>query len=600
MIAEQKHLVADPSAAEVFELAFNFRYEETLLGFLLARNAGRDLHEFENLYSLHGVVRGAYLRIMTGAPTTSSVGSAIFEAAETAYAMLESLCKRTGFVAEYFKASVMLAGMQMRAGQAAQASSTVDEAFRNGADRIPSVRMALLLLRIRLLTSSGQKSAAFDLAETLVARPFEIIEAPQVAELNMLYGSLCKETSRLDAFEPVVWRGLRVAKGNPRLRSQVLNNLLDIYGSREAVDAKAAPGSVEATILRLVWAERSATKVTAADFAARIDAYLEDHNYFGPRAQHGVYFNGALPLVGTTHRILVTRGVGGLGDLLLMTPGIRALRGLNPESEIVFAVPGNLVKVLNSNPHCSVVDIGSPDLDVRDFDAWYNLSDCPASRHESNTVPNVTKSRIELFAEGMGVESEELTRFGRRPVYVVGDEERAWAREFLKKKGSRPFVAVQLQAADQYRDYPHLETVVKALAERSDVLVFNDRPFPGFEYDHVTRVHGLKLRRAFAVVSLCDVVVAPDSSFIHLAGALDLPCVALFGPIDGRMRTQDYPRCITLDAKDLHACMPCWRDEFTKCRVTDGRRSQCMADIDPRKVIETTINLKEIEPCRLL
>jgi hypothetical protein len=39
------------------------------------------------------------------------------------------------------------------------------------------------------------------------------------------------------------------------------------------------------------------------------------------------------------------------------------------------------------------------------------------------------------------------------------------------------------------------------------------------DYDRVTRVHGLELRQAFAVVSQCDVVLAPDSSFIH-----QMPC----------------------------------------------------------------------------
>jgi len=601
MIAGERQVWA-ASSDEVFELAYNYRYEEALLGFVLALNSGRGVEEYRNAYSLHGVIRGAYLRIMTGMPTGGTVGAAILDAASTAYRALELLCTREGFTSEYYKAARMMSGMLIRSGRFDDGSVVIDEAFKNGAGRIPGVRIALLLLRIQLLRSfAGQQEAAFDLAEDLVARPFQIIEAPQVAELNILYGLLCKETARLDAFQLVMWRGLRVTRGNTALRNRTLDNLVEIYGSREAVDVQAAPGSVEETVLRLAWAARAqssdrAGKATAADFCDRIDAYLGRHNYAGPRAQHEVYFSGPAPRIGTQHRILVTRGVGGIGDLLMMTPGIRVLREMNPQSEIVFAVPGHLMTLLNGNPHCTAVDIAAEGLDVRDFDAWYNLSDCPATRHESGTAPLVTLSRIELFAEGMGVEPSDLACSGRRPVYLVSEEEQEFARSFLSHRGSGPFVAVQLQAADRYRDYPYLETVVKALAEHCDVFVFGDQPFSGFESDRVTRVHGLELRQAFAVVSQCNVVLAPDSSFIHLAGALNLPCIALFGPIDGRMRTQDYPRCITLDASDVHPCMPCWRDEFTKCRVTDGRRSQCMSDIDPRKVVQTT--LKEIERCR--
>jgi len=595
MIVEERQVWAAPSD-EVFELAYNFKYEEALLGFLLALSSGRDIQGYCDAYSLHGVIRGAYLRIMTGTPVGGTVGTAILDAATIAYRSLELLGTREGFPQEYYKAAHMVSGVLIRAGRPREASAVIDEAFENGAAHNPGVRMALLLLRIQLLRSSGQHDAAFDLAQALVARPFQIVDPSQIAELNILYGHLCRETGRLDEFQPVMWRGLRVTRGNAALRNRTLDGLVEIYGSREAVDSQAALGSVEETILRLAWAARSQSSDrqgsgTAAELAERIDAYLERRNYSGPRAQHEVYFNGPAPRIGTAHRILVTRGVGGIGDLLMMTPGIRALRQMNPQSEIVFAVPGNLVALLNGNPHCKIVDIAAEGLDVRDFDAWYNLSDCPSSRHESRTAPKVTLSRIELFAEGMGVEPSDLAVSGRQPVYRVSDDERELARRFLNQAGSGPFVAVQLQAADRYRDYPHLESVVKSLAEHCDVLVFGDRPFSGFEYDRVTRVHSFGLRQAFAVVSQCAAVLAPDSSFIHLAGALDLPCVALFGPIDGRMRTQDYPRCITLDASDVHPCMPCWRDELTKCRVTDGRRSQCMADIDPRKVAHTTLSL---------
>src|SRR5204863_1016299 len=131
--------------------------------------------------------------------------------------------------------------------------------------------------------------------------------------------------------------------------------------------------SVEETVLRLAWAARAqssdrAGSGIAADLADRIDAYLDRHNYAGPRAQHEVYFSAPAPRVGTQHRILVTRGVGGIGDLLMMTPGIRALREMNPQSEIVFAVPGNLVALLNGNPHCKVVAIEAEGIDVRDFE----------------------------------------------------------------------------------------------------------------------------------------------------------------------------------------------------------------------------------------
>jgi predicted SAM-dependent methyltransferase len=537
-----------------------------------------------SIVTLHGIVRGAYRRMVTGTAIDGPEGRELLEAAATAHRTLEALGARAGFSSQYYRAAHMLCRMLLRAGDYQGASRVIDAAFENGVARFPDTKINLLLERIQQLHLSGQRDAAFELASELVARPFLMFDSNQIAELNIVFGRLCKETGHLEAFRPVMWRGLRVTRRNPELRNRTLDSLVEVFGSREAVNAMAEPGSIEEAVLHFA----------VADLADRVDEFFEQANYAGPRAQHQVYFGGAAQRAGAGHRILVTRGLGGLGDILMMTPGIRALRGLNPESEIVFAIPGNLLPLLKGNPHCTVVDIAANTFDAREFDAWYNLSDCPGTRHEIRTAPQVTKSRIELFAEGMGIDSEALTRFGRRPVYVVSEEERQFAAEFLLQQGPGPFFAVQLKAADSYRDYDHLETVVKMLAGHGRVLVFHEQPFSGFSYDRVTRVHGLDLRRAFAVVSQCDAVLAPDSSFVHLAGALDLPCVALFGPIDGRMRTQDYPHCITLDASAVHVCMPCWRNEFTKCSVTDGPRSQCMADIDPQRVVKTILNLKEI------
>jgi hypothetical protein len=582
-----------PSADELFELAYNYRYHEALLGFLLMQGAG-DTLACDNLYTLHGVIRGAYLQIMTGEGVTGIVRDAIMNAAGTAYEMLKSLVERDGVPHEYYRAAHMWGGMLERCGRAEEALAVVEEAFDHDVSGMPYMKNALTLLRLRLLQSGGRVAEAHALAASMALRPFLISDATHLAELSHQYGRLCREVGRLADFDRVMWRGLRVTRGNSSLRQRSLELLVDLYGGIEPLLARAGTASIERVVTMLAWSNRFLTGDRQGcrlvdDHNEWIDALLEVRNYQGPRAQHECFFSAPALRPGAESRILITRAMGGIGDLLMMTPGVRALKEAHPDKEIVFAIPPGLMPLLDGNPHCAVMDIHNEGLDVCDFGAWYNLTDCPASREECRTAPRVTRSRIDMFASGMGIGGEALMRMNRRPVYVIPECERADARDFLRRCGSGPFVAVQLQTADGYRDYPHMETAVGLLAETCDVLVFHDRPFRFLEHPRITKLPGLPLRRAMAIAGCCDVVLAPDSSFVHLAGALDIPCVGLFGPIDGQVRTRHYPKCKILDVSDALPCLPCWRNEYSPCRISAGRRSLCMADIAPRKVARVVL-----------
>jgi ADP-heptose:LPS heptosyltransferase len=121
----------------------------------------------------------------------------------------------------------------------------------------------------------------------------------------------------------------------------------------------------------------------------------------------------------------------------------------------------------------------------------------------------------------------------------------------------------------------------------------------GAKHPDVIEVQDLALRRSFALASGCDVLVTPDSAFFHLAGALDLPCVGLFGPTDGRVRGQDYPRARILDARRTLPCIPCWRNETTPCALTGLRPSACLGEIAPGDVVRAVRESVASAPRRL-
>jgi heptosyltransferase-2 len=85
-----------------------------------------------------------------------------------------------------------------------------------------------------------------------------------------------------------------------------------------------------------------------------------------------------------------------------------------------------------------------------------------------------------------------------------------------------------------------------------------------------------------AAISHCSVVVTNDSGPLHLATALAVPSVSVFGPTDpGRTVIPGASRVLRKE----HACAPCYKRE---CPLRDHR---CMSDITVDEVFEASLGL---------
>jgi hypothetical protein len=245
-----------------------------------------------------------------------------------------------------------------------------------------------------------------------------------------------------------------------------------------------------------------------------------------------------------------------------------------------------------------VIDIDAPDLDPSAYRLWYDLTDCPAARVEARQAPNVRRDRVQIFASAMGVGLRELERSGFSPRYEIAAEEEAFARRFVERinPARRRVVGIQLRSAETYRDFPHNEALAAELARDCCVLLFDSLPIAGFDGADLHKVV-LPLQQSFAVAAQCDVLIAPDSSFVHLGAALGKPVVAIFGPIDGAVRCRRFPTVSVIGpaAQDF-PCSPCWRSEYTPCRLTGQRESACLRSIDPRVVADRARRLARSQP----
>ncbi|HEX2099083.1 MAG TPA: glycosyltransferase family 9 protein, partial [Candidatus Synoicihabitans sp.] len=101
---------------------------------------------------------------------------------------------------------------------------------------------------------------------------------------------------------------------------------------------------------------------------------------------------------------------------------------------------------------------------------------------------------------------------------------------------------------------------------------------------------GFPFRKSVAVMSQCDVLLGPDSALVHVAGAIDLPCVALYGPFPAKLRTAYAPSITAIQGGG--PCAPCFHHQrggvlFPQGKpCTKSRRCEVLAAIDHAKVVK--------------
>jgi Glycosyltransferase family 9 (heptosyltransferase) len=297
------------------------------------------------------------------------------------------------------------------------------------------------------------------------------------------------------------------------------------------------------------------------------------------------------------------RAMGGLGDLLMMTPGLRALaRRIGRPVE--FAVPRRYLALFECNPF--VAAHGLEDLPAD----WYrggpiiDLTDCPASIIESRSAPKVLVNRIEIFARALGVTRQELRQHGLQPVFEPSPTGRQRAEQWLRSHHLQRgrFLAIQAAAAENYRTWNGMTEAAGELAELMPVVVLDGKPLPGIaqlplSHGQIKVAIGLDLATGLALACEARLIVAPDSAFLHLAGARGIPCVGVFGPTDGALRMSAYPQAVVVSrAADL-PCVPCWRNQATYCMLTGGMSSQCLESLPADAVVDTVVQLLRNAEC---
>lgn len=196
--------------------------------------------------------------------------------------------------------------------------------------------------------------------------------------------------------------------------------------------------------------------------------------------------------------------------------------------------------------------------------------------------------------------------------YAVSPGEKEFAKLAWPRERKAVRIAYQPFASSRVRNYPHMGQLLTAMDKAFDpmpeVLLLCDEmlAIPEGVRHRVKQTADFHcdIRQAAAMMAECDILVCPDSVFQHIAGAIGLRTVALFGSFHWTERVLNKDRVFALQG---HAeCAPCRHHAGStqgashpddhRCTVPKTGFCQAMASIDPERVAREMKRLLEERP----
>lgn len=281
---------------------------------------------------------------------------------------------------------------------------------------------------------------------------------------------------------------------------------------------------------------------------------------------------------------------GGYGDLIFLTPAIKALSKQNIDVTVITYRAGR--EVFKNNPavkttiDCLYHEIG---LYIDQYDQVYDLTHSIEYNPESEylNVYDITNKILDIKPEK------------NKPELFLSQDEISWGKlelERLKVSTQDKTVLIQGESSSEYRNWPINNTVTLANLLSRDgykVIVVSEKLTQKDLRKNIAFINSYydSIRKIFSLIAQPQVklVIGPDSSFIHTAEALNKDSLGLYGSFDPYTRVKDYEKCqVVISDYNCRFCNLHGNDA-SKClnKIHIG----CMKSIKPQTVWSAARNV---------
>ena len=240
------------------------------------------------------------------------------------------------------------------------------------------------------------------------------------------------------------------------------------------------------------------------------------------------------------NKILILRGIGGLGDILVHRMIFEDFKRIMPEAEIHFACPRPYHPAVENHPFVDQL-LDSSKVDIRDYLVHYNTTTA-CGRYEMKMAPFSGKNRSDIWANHCGV---LLTN---RSMHInLSDEIKSYG--FNRIQSSQKTVCLcpisSTESKNLTKDMIH-GVIAKIKDMGFSVFILHSNPL-GFEVD-CPQIVGCNIQQWMGVIHAADYIISVDTASFHCAGGMGKPVCGVFTWADGKVYGQWYPK-ITLVQK---------------------------------------------------
>lgn len=289
---------------------------------------------------------------------------------------------------------------------------------------------------------------------------------------------------------------------------------------------------------------------------------------------------------------LLLMRTGGIGDIMFSQPICRYLKYKYPDCYISYAVSPRYATLFTTWPVGSLDNIISIPfaLDhMNRFDYHLSFEGVIERTIESTKIP-----AFNCFAKHANLNIDFKDK-NFSPLLIPNDE----LLQHIKLALPNKFIVVQIRSTSPLRNISQSKTIeiIRRLSSLTDAkFAFLDAYEFQAAYDRLIdespddvkgRLVNLSkyahtLLHTTCMLSLSEGVVGVDSSFSHIAGALDKPILGLYGSFKGDLRLPYYDKAKWVQSQNC-GCgnMPCFiHSNVGRCSsLTDGY-PECMESLD--------------------